>query len=104
MHDKSNGYEELAGEYVRRRSPVIGATQVREWASSLARGAIVLDLGCGTGVPISEAIMAEGCTVYGVDASPGLVAAFRARFPGVPVACEAVEDSPFFHRTFDGVV
>jgi len=32
------------------------------------------------------------------------VAAFRARFPGVPVACAAAEDSDFFARTFDGVV
>jgi 2-polyprenyl-3-methyl-5-hydroxy-6-metoxy-1,4-benzoquinol methylase len=104
VHDKSNGYEELAGEYARRRSAVIGGTQVREWASSLPRGANVLDLGCGTGVPISEALMAEGCMVYGVDASPSLAASFRARFPSVPVACEAVEDSPFFGRTFDGVV
>jgi SAM-dependent methyltransferase len=32
------------------------------------------------------------------------VAAFRARFPGVPVDCAAVENSDFFARTFDGVV
>jgi hypothetical protein len=33
-----------------------------------------------------------------------MVAAFRARFPTVPVECAAVEDSDFFGRTFDGVV
>jgi hypothetical protein len=33
-----------------------------------------------------------------------MVAAFRARFPTVPVECAAVEESDFFGRTFDGVV
>lgn len=42
--------------------------------------------------------------MYGVDASPRMVVAFRARFPRVPVECAAVEDSDFFGRTFDGAV
>jgi O-methyltransferase involved in polyketide biosynthesis len=32
-----------------------------------------------------------------------MIAAFRHRFPTVPVECAAVEDSDFFNRTFDGV-
>jgi SAM-dependent methyltransferase len=46
----------------------------------------------------------ERLTVYGVDASPSLVAAFRHNLPEVPVACESVVESSFFNRTFDGVV
>jgi 2-polyprenyl-3-methyl-5-hydroxy-6-metoxy-1,4-benzoquinol methylase len=64
----------------------------------------VLDLGCGSGIPISQILVGEGLTVYGLDASPTLVAAFREHFPDAPVACEAVEDSTFFHRLFDGIV
>jgi hypothetical protein len=33
-----------------------------------------------------------------------MIAAFRARFPKVPVECAAVEDSGLFGLTFDGVV
>ena len=75
-----------------------------DWSQTLPSGARVLDLGCGTGSPISQALIERGFNVYGVDASPMMVAAFRARFPGVPVECAAVEDSDFFSRTFDGVV
>jgi SAM-dependent methyltransferase len=46
----------------------------------------------------------RGFKVYGVGASPTIVAAFRERFPNVAVECAAVEDSDFFARTFDGVV
>jgi len=70
----------------------------------LPGGATVLDLGCGTGVPISQALIERGFNVYGVDASPTMVAAFRSRFPTNPVECAAVEDSDFFGWTFDGVV
>jgi len=77
---------------------------VADWSQMLPGGAIVLDLGCGTGVPISQVLIERGFHVHGVDASPAMVAAFRARFPTVPVECAAVEDSDFFARTFDGVV
>lgn len=103
-HDSSNGYNSLAHEFMLRRSPTIGAATVREWARALPPGGEVLDLGCGHGVPISEALIQGGFEVYGVDASPWMAAAFRARFPQAHLACEAVEDSGFFGRTFDGVV
>ena len=103
--DPSNGYEAVASELVERRErSSIGVGTVRDWARSLPPGASILDLGCGHGVPISMALMNDGFEVYGVDASPSLTAAFRRRFPHAPVACEAVEDSRFFGRTFDGIV
>ncbi|HUP24745.1 MAG TPA: class I SAM-dependent methyltransferase [Thermoanaerobaculia bacterium] len=86
----------------RREQSSIGAATVRMWASSLPRGGAILDLGCGSGVPISTAN--DGFMVYGIDASASLAAAFRRRVPGAPVACEAIEDSRFFSRTFDGVI
>jgi SAM-dependent methyltransferase len=103
--DRSNGYEAAAAEFMARRtrSP-IGAAVVRQWASSLPQEAAVLDLGCGPGVPISQALIDEGLRVHGVDASPTLITAFRARFPQALAECAAVEDSQFFGRAFDAVV
>jgi SAM-dependent methyltransferase len=105
--DKSNGYEGVASVFIAGRgrdSSETGASDVADWSQLLPGGATVLDLGCGTGVPISQALIERGFNVYGVDASPTMVAAFRARFPRVPVECAAVEESGFFGRTFDGVV
>lgn len=103
--DQSNGYEGMADEFMRRRTnSSIGVATVREWARSLPKGATVLDLGCGHGEPISAVLAAEGAAVYGVDASPSMIAAFRARYPDAPVDCCAVEDSDFFRRSFDAVV
>ena len=103
--DPSNGYEAIATEFiaVRQRSGV-GVATVRAWGRLLPQGATILDLACGFGVPNSQALIEDGFVIYGVDASPSLITEFRRRFPDVNVACEAVEDSLFFDRTFDGVI
>jgi 2-polyprenyl-3-methyl-5-hydroxy-6-metoxy-1,4-benzoquinol methylase len=103
--DRSNGYESIALDFMFRRTrSSVGVTTVREWAKALPRGAAVLDLGCGHGVPVSEAMASEDVSLYAVDASPTMVAAFRARFPSARAECSAVEDSQFFGRNFDAVV
>ncbi len=105
--DKSNGYEDVAPIYIAGRGRTvsgIGASVVTDWSKSLPDGATVLDLGCGTGVPITQTLIDRGLNVYGIDASPSMIAAFRARFPTIPLECGAVEDSDFFGRTFEGVV
>jgi SAM-dependent methyltransferase len=104
MIDRSSGYEGIAAEFVRARSTTIGVKRVRDWAKALPRGAAVVDLGCGPGFPITEVLVAEGLRVYGVDAAPSFVQEFRRHLPNTPIACEAVQDSKFFNRTFDGVL
>jgi 2-polyprenyl-3-methyl-5-hydroxy-6-metoxy-1,4-benzoquinol methylase len=104
-NDASNGWEAVAGKLIAHRAQSrIGVSVVRAWCQHLPRGASILDLGCGSGVPISEALMNEGFIVSGVDASPTVVAAFRRRFPDAAVACEPAETSSMFDRTFDGIL
>jgi cyclopropane fatty-acyl-phospholipid synthase-like methyltransferase len=105
--DKSNGYEEIASIFIPgrgRNSSGVGVSVVAEWSQLLPAGSTVIDLGCGTGVPISQVLVDRGFNVYGVDASASMTAAFRSRFPTVPIECAAVEDSDFFGRRFDAVV
>ncbi len=106
--DKSNGYEEIAPVFLAGRGSGkgvgIGASVIAEWAETLPKGASVLDLGCGAGVPITNIFVERGFDVYAVDASPAMVAAFKARFPKVPVECAAAEESDFFGRVFDAVI
>jgi SAM-dependent methyltransferase len=107
MMDKSNGYEGIATIFVEGRGRAfngIGASSVRRWAQTIAPGAAVLDLGCGTGIPVSKNLIDEGMVVYGIDASPTLANAFHKNFPDMPIACEAVEDSLFFDRKFDAII
>jgi SAM-dependent methyltransferase len=108
MRDRSNGYEGIAAEFLagRGRAPstAVGVKAVRDWARTLPHGAVVIDLGCGSGLPITRALVNERLNAYAIDASPSMVGAFRHNFPDIPVACEPVEDSLFFDRMFDGGV
>jgi SAM-dependent methyltransferase len=102
--DRSNGYEGVAKEFLTWRSTGVGVKAVQDWARTLSHGAAVLDLGCGPGLPLAEVLVAEGLQVFGVDAAPSFVEAFQRNLPNTPVVCEAVQDSSFFDRTFDGVL
>jgi SAM-dependent methyltransferase len=108
--DDSNGYEGIASIYIARRGArplvgdAIGAAVVREWAQAFPSGATVLDLGSGPGEPGTRILKEAGLATYAVDASPTMVAAFRERFPGVPIDQNTAEKSEFFGRTFDGVL
>ena len=84
--DSSNGYDDIAELFMSARDRTIGADVVRAWSARLARGARVLDVGCGFGVPITQTLVDEGFRVHAVDASPSMVRAFLARsFPQRPV-------------------
>jgi SAM-dependent methyltransferase len=108
--DGSNGYEAVANIYIAGRGTrsrvgdSIGAAVVKAWADAFPPGATVLDLGSGPGEPSTRILQEAGLATYAVDASPTMVAAFRERFPGVPIERNTVEASEFFNRTFSGVL
>ena len=78
--------------------------EVRKWSRKLLPGSSVIDLGCGPGFPITVLLIEEGLQVFGIDAAPSFVAAFRRNLPGTPIVCESVLESNFFGRTFDAVL
>ena len=103
--DLSNGWDLVAPRFIQERQySSIGVEAVTEWAKSLSPGCDVLDIGCGFGIPVSEALIKQGLNVYGIDASPRLIEEFQRRFPNSISQCETVEVSDFFGKTFDGVI
>lgn len=110
MNDDANGYEATAPLYIAGRGtrspahPPIGAAVVSRWAATFPAGATVLDLGSGPGEPSTRILQEAGLTTYAVDASSTMVAAFRKRFPSVPIEQNTAEASAFFDRAFDGVL
>ncbi len=101
--DASAGWDAVADRFAALRSDV-GTDIVLHWSRHLPRGGAVLDIGCGTGVPIGACLAAEGFTLFGIDPAPRMIAAFRDNVPEATAACEPAETSRFFDRRFDGVV
>ena len=66
-------YEEAADSFMSTRNPHIGVATVRKWSQTFAASSSILDLGCGHGMAISQVLVEEGFTVYGIDASTKLI-------------------------------
>ena len=77
LQDKSNGYEQVARRFMSARNPRTGAAIIREWSRTVPPRSVILDLGCGHGVPISQTLTEEGFTVFGVDASVTMIISCR---------------------------
>lgn len=100
MHE----YDLIADWYAADRSQGIGVPEVTALATSLAPGATVLDVGCGTGIPLTRALLAAGCKVFAVDSSSKMLERFRANFPGVPTLCAAIESADLQGFVFDAAI
>lgn len=49
--------------------------------STLPSQARLVDLGCGSGVPIAGYFLSKGCSLVGVDYSPTMISLARQRYP-----------------------
>lgn len=66
-------------------------------------GTRVLDAGCGTG-RMGRFLTDRGCSVVGVDLSPGMLAMARRDHPDLEVHEASLTDLPFDDDSFDGVL
>ena len=85
MTDYSPTYDTLAPRYDAWSASIVPDVR-REWAAKLEAfvgpGERVVELGCGTGVPVGRLLAARN-DYAGFDASPGMLAQARAALPGV---------------------
>ncbi len=51
----------------------------------LPAGASVLDIGCGSGVPMARELIRRGFAVTGIDAAPTMLKLFKCNLSGTPV-------------------
>lgn len=97
-------YDVIADWYATDRDPQTGVPEVIALAELVPSGARVLDIGCGTGIPITYALLTAGCNVFGIDSSAQMLARFRVNFPATPVIRGLVQSCCFVANVFDAAV
>ncbi len=110
-------YDEFSHRYERERRPndpdgyhaMVDDLQgelVERYARSEngGRGKDVLEVGCGTGKFAGALVERAACRVWGIDASPEMLAVARAGVPGVRFKQAAAEQLPFKDGWFERVV
>jgi len=77
-------YDRLAGRWDADRSRrFVEADWIARAVAGLPSGSAVLDLGCGSGVPITRELAARGFAVTGLDVAPAMLEIARRRLPDV---------------------
>jgi SAM-dependent methyltransferase len=79
------------------------AAFVARLAGLVRQGGAVLDAACGTG-KYWPALLAAGLQVTGVDASAGMLAQARRKYPEVPSRVLALQDLATLPDRFDGLL
>jgi SAM-dependent methyltransferase len=85
----SSAADDIVGLYQRHSAAWIAArgdtllerTWIDRFVHLLPKRASVLDMGCGSGVPIARHLADRGLSVFGVDSSPDMVARFEENLP-----------------------
>lgn len=102
-NDLSCGYDEIAEQFINIRSNS-GTALVKKWAAALPEKSSIIDIGAGSGQPLTQVLINTRLNVYALDASHRMIEAFQSHFPNIPIACEAAQTSAFFERKFDAVL
>jgi SAM-dependent methyltransferase len=97
-------YDLIADWYRGDRSSSIGVPEALRAVARLPRHSRVLDLGCGNGWPITDALVNAGHRVVGFDSSPGMLERFRVSLPHTPVVRADCRACPFVDGAFDAAV
>ena len=95
-------YDACAEEYGESRKVEPGI-EIRGLLDRLENGAAVLDIGCGTGVPIAKSL-ANRYQVTGVDVSQEMISWARQNVPTGEFVCDDVMSVEFEPARFDAVV
>ena len=75
---------------------------IDRFIACLPSGGEVLDLGCGSGVPIAQYLLEQNFQVTGVDAAPAMVNISASRFPQGKWIVMDIRSLSLSHR-FDGI-
>lgn len=65
--------------------------------------AAVLDIGCGSGLPIGRELIRRGFDLTGVDGTPTMLALFRRNLPGTPAHLQDMRELALGRR-FEGLL
>ncbi|UCH37974.1 MAG: class I SAM-dependent methyltransferase, partial [Candidatus Bathyarchaeota archaeon] len=75
------GYDNIAEEYTKDRDKFDNDQEIQEFIDHLPKGAVVLDIGCGGGVPVLKTLIDQGYDAVDIDFSSGMLEVAKKHVP-----------------------
>lgn len=97
-------YDQMAESYMERRSLFDNTNQLKKLASLIPSGAKVLDLGCGTGLPVAKFFADRGYEVLGIDLSGRMIELAQKNVPNATFSIKNILQLDFNENYFDLIV
>jgi ubiquinone/menaquinone biosynthesis C-methylase UbiE len=98
-----NSYDKIAAVYHSERDMFDNWAELTEFASILPSGGHILDVGCGSGVPVCKYLADAGFTVTGIDFSEAMIDLARKHVSGAEFIRMDMSELDFPENSFDGI-
>jgi 2-polyprenyl-3-methyl-5-hydroxy-6-metoxy-1,4-benzoquinol methylase len=97
------GYNSVAAAYDAQRDRWHSVDLLTRFTQLLPSGAKVLDVGCGSGVPVAQRLAELGYEVTGIDISESMLVLARQSVPRATLVCANMVEYQYPPATFDGI-
>lgn len=77
-----HGYDNIAHKYLSYRGHLGSSKYVKQFLKYVPKHSLILDLGCGVGMPVDDLLIKAGHSVVGMDISAAQIAEARKNCPG----------------------
>jgi len=98
------GYDKIAEAYYEKRDIFDYEIQFEEFISYLPEKAVVLDIGCGGGIPVLQMLAQRGFVIKGIDFSKGMLEIAKRNVPEADLILGDVTKAAFEEASFDGII
>jgi cyclopropane fatty-acyl-phospholipid synthase-like methyltransferase len=97
-------YDKIAETYAATREAFNNDGYLEKFASLLPQGASVLDLGCGSGVPIDSFLVGNGFSVTGLDISEKQIELAKQKVPRATYLVKDMSDLQLSEYHVDAII
>lgn len=98
------GYDKIARRYVNEREKIDNQKELDDFRSRLKPKAKILDVGCGTGIPVARDLSRLGFDVVGIDLSNEMISTARQNVAGVKFCQMNMTEIDFPDESFDALI
>jgi ubiquinone/menaquinone biosynthesis C-methylase UbiE len=98
------GYDNIAEEYTKDRDNFDNDQEIQEFIDHLPKEAIVLDIGCGGGVPVLQTLIDNSYEAAGIDFSNSMLEVAKKNVPQATLIHGDVTKTAFDENSFDGII